>query len=117
MPWSVNIVLLSTLILTKLDLVASAIDKAAIPSFRSTLIPTFISLSIDRFSTTVVKLASVLFEISSLTNGVSPKFSIIIPSTPPKIRLFTSSCARSIISSSDIRLEGDPGRLCRWTTP
>ena len=75
--------LFKTLIRTNCDFVASAIAKAEIPSFLNTLIPILISLSIDKFSTTVVKLARVLLEILSFTNGVSPKFSTIIPSTPP----------------------------------
>ena len=66
--------LFKTLILTNCDLVASAIARAAIPSFLRTFIPTLISLSIDKFSTTVVKLARVRLEISSFTKGVSPKF-------------------------------------------
>ena len=40
--------------------------------------------------TTDVKEATVLFDTLSLTKGTSPKFSIIIPSTPPFARLFTS---------------------------
>ena len=75
--------LFKTLILTNCDLVASAIARAAIPSFLRTFIPTLISLSIDKFSTTVVKLARVRLEISSFTKGVSSKFSTMIPSTPP----------------------------------
>ena len=47
--------LFKTLILTNCDLVASAIARAAIPSFLRTFIPTLISLSIDKFSTTPTK--------------------------------------------------------------
>ena len=112
-----NIVLFKTFILTKLDFVASAIDRAAIPSFLNTLIPTLISLSIERVPATVVKFAKVLLDILSLTKRVSPKFSIIIPSTQPDIKLFTSSCAELIISSNERLFDGEPGKLCKWTTP
>ena len=44
--------LFKTLILTNCDLVASAIARAEIPSFLKTFIPTLISRSIDKFSTT-----------------------------------------------------------------
>ena len=65
-------------------------DNAAIPSFLKTFTPNFNFKSIFRFCITEVKLATVRFDTSFLTNGTSPKFSTIIPFTPAFERLSMS---------------------------
>ena len=92
-------------------------DNAAIPSFLKTFTPNFNFESIFRFCITEVKLATVRFETSFLTNGTSPKFSTIIPLTPAFERLSMSFCASSVISSRFNLLDGEPGKPLRCITP
>ena len=66
---------------------------------------------------TEVKLATVRFDTSFLTNGTSPKFSTIIPFTPAFERLSMSFCASSVISSRFNLLDGEPGKPLRCITP
>ena len=82
--------LFSTFMRTKVASIASAIAKALIPSFLKTFIPISRFLFSSKFEATVVKLTSDLFDKLSLTNGASPKFSIIMPSTPPSVSPFMS---------------------------
>ena len=48
--------------------------------------------------------------MSFFTKGTSPKFSIIIPSTPAVYKFSTSFWASLVISSNPKEFDGEPGK-------